>query len=288
MSQMKSLYISKQITLRNDESIAKYLVEIGRFSLITAEREAELATLIRKGNQKALNELTKANLRFVVSVAKQYQNQGLPLSDLINEGNLGLLTAAKRFDETRGFKFISYAVWWIRQSVIQALAQNSRMVRLPLNKIGIINKIKEATAFFEQRHNRAPSADEISDIIEVSVLEIELCMKNVKYSVSMDAPLSEDSNLSLHDRLRTDEFDTPDKSLLIDSLKTDLETVINTLSERESEVIKLHFGICGVSTMSLSEIGEKLGITKERVRQVKEISLNKLKKSGSSHLLKYL
>lgn len=285
---MKSLYISKQITLRNDESIAKYLIEIGRFSLITAEREVELATLIRKGNQEALNELTKANLRFVVSVAKQYQNQGLPLSDLINEGNLGLLTAAKRFDETRGFKFISYAVWWIRQSIIQALAQNSRVVRLPLNKIRVINKIKESTTFFEQRHNRAPSADEISDIIEVSVLEIELCMRNVKHSVSMDAPLSEDSNLSLHDRFGTDEFDTPDKSLLIDSLKIDLETVINSLSERESEIIRLHYGIGGVSSMSLSEIGEKLEITRERVRQIKELTLNKLKKSGSSHLLKYL
>lgn len=285
---MKPLYISKQITSRNDESIAKYLIEIGRFSLITAEREVELATLIRKGNQEALNELTKANLRFVVSVAKQYQNQGLPLSDLINEGNLGLLTAAKRFDETRGFKFISYAVWWIRQSVIQALAQNSRVVRLPLNKIRVINKIKESTTFFEQRHNRAPSADEISDIIEVSVLEIELCMRNVKHSVSMDAPLSEDSNLSLHDRFGTDEFDTPDKSLLIDSLKIDLETVINSLSERESEIIRLHYGIGGVSSMSLSEIGEKLEITRERVRQIKELTLNKLKKSGSSHLLKYL
>jgi RNA polymerase primary sigma factor len=285
---MKPLYISKQITSRNDESIAKYLIEIGRFSLITAEREVELATLIRKGNQEALNELTKANLRFVVSVAKQYQNQGLPLSDLINEGNLGLLTAAKRFDETRGFKFISYAVWWIRQSVIQALAQNSRVVRLPLNKIRVINKIKESTTFFEQRHNRAPSADEISDIIEVSVLEIELCMRNVKHSVSMDAPLSEDSNLSLYDRFGTDEFDTPDKSLLIDSLKIDLETVINSLSERESEIIRLHYGIGGVSSMSLSEIGEKLEITRERVRQIKELTLNKLKKSGSSHLLKYL
>ena len=285
---MKPLYISKQITSRNDESIAKYLIEIGRFSLITAEREVELATLIRKGNQEALNELTKANLRFVVSVAKQYQNQGLPLSDLINEGNLGLLTAAKRFDETRGFKFISYAVWWIRQSVIQALAQNSRVVRLPLNKIRVINKIKESTTFFEQRHNRAPSADEISDIIEVSVLEIELCMRNVKHSVSMDAPLYEDSNLSLYDRFGTDEFDTPDKSLLIDSLKIDLETVINSLSERESEIIRLHYGIGGVSSMSLSEIGEKLEITRERVRQIKELTLNKLKKSGSSHLLKYL
>ncbi|RED49590.1 sigma-70 family RNA polymerase sigma factor [Seonamhaeicola aphaedonensis] len=285
---MKSLHISKQITLRNDESIAKYLVEIGKFSLITAEREVELAALIRKGNQGALNELTKANLRFVVSVAKQYQNQGLPLSDLINEGNLGLLTAAKRFDETRGFKFISYAVWWIRQSVIQALAQNSRVVRLPLNKIGVLNKIKESTAFFEQNHNRAPSVDEISDIIEVSVLEIELCMKNAKYSVSMDAPLSEDSKLCLNDTFGTDEFDTPDKSLLIDSLQIDLDTVINSLSERESEIIKLHYGISGVSPMSLSEIGKKLEITRERVRQIKELALNKLKKSGGSNLLKYL
>ncbi|GAA3574836.1 RNA polymerase sigma factor RpoD/SigA [Snuella lapsa] len=285
---MKHLYINKQITLRNDESIAKYLVEIGRFSLITAEREVELATLIRKGSQVALNELTKANLRFVVSVAKQYQNQGLPLSDLISEGNLGLLTAAKRFDETRGFKFISYAVWWIRQSVIQALAQKSRVVRLPLNKIGVINKIKESTAFFEQKNNRAPSADEISGIIEVSVLEIELCMKNVKYSVSMDAPLSNDSNLSLHDKFGTDEFDAPDKTLLIDSLRVDLDNVVNSLSERESEIIKLHYGIGVVSSMSLNEIGKKLEITRERVRQIKGLALKKLKKSGSSNLLKYL
>ena len=286
---MKSLYISKQITLRNDESIAKYLVEIGKFSLITAEREVVLAALIRKGNQGALNELTKANLRFVVSVAKQYQNQGLPLSDLINEGNLGLLTAAKRFDETRGFKFISYAVWWIRQSIIQALAQNSRVVRLPLNKIGIINKIKDSTAHFEQKHNRAPSADEISDIIEVSVLEIELCIKNSKYSVSMDAPLSEDSNLSLHDKFRANEIDTPDKSLLVNSLQIDLETVINSLSERESEIIKLHYGIGGISSKSLEEIGQTLEISRERVRQIKELALNKLKKSGGSNLLlKYL
>lgn len=282
---MKSLYISKQITPRNDESTAKYLVEIGRFSLITAEREVELAALIRNGNQGALNELIKANLRFVVSVAKQYQNQGLLLSDLINEGNLGLLTAAKRFDETRGFKFISYAVWWIRQSIIQALTQNSRVVRLPLNKIGVINKIKESTALFEQKHNRPPSSDEISDIIEVSVLEIELCIKNSKYSVSMDAPLSEDSNLSLHDKFRTDEFDSPDKSLLINSLQIDLETAMSSLSERESEIIKLYYGIGGVSAMSLNEIGDTFEITRERVRQIKELALTKLKKSGRSNLL---
>ncbi|WP_299551472.1 RNA polymerase sigma factor RpoD/SigA [Seonamhaeicola sp.] len=286
---MKSLYISKQITLRSTESIAKYLAEISKFSLINAEREVELAALIRSGNQEALNELTKANLRFVVSVAKQYQNQGLALSDLINEGNLGLLTAARRFDETRGFKFISYAVWWIRQSIIQALAQNSRIVRLPLNKIGVINKIKESTSFFEQKHNRAPSADEIADIIEVSVLEIELCLKNAKYSVSMDAPLSEDTDLNLHNRVKTNEFDTPDKTLLINSLQTDLGTVINSLSERESEIIKLHYGIGGVSPMTLSDIGKTLEITRERVRQIKEQAINKLKKSkGSNLLLKYL
>lgn len=286
---MKPLHISKQITIRQAESINKYLIEISKFALISAEREVELAVLIRKGDERALNELTNANLRFVVSVAKQYQNQGLPLSDLINEGNLGLLKAAKRFDETRGFKFISYAVWWIRQGIVQALAENSRVVRLPLNKITILAKIKQSTAFFEQKYNRPPSAIEISDIIEVSIEEVELCIKNSKHSLSMDSPLSEDTDTNLLNFIKTDEFDTPDASLLINSLKIDLEIAINSLSKREAEIIKLHYGIGGVSSLTLTEIGQLFDITRERVRQIKELAISKLKKSGSSNLLiKYL
>ena len=286
---MKPLHISKQITIRQVESINKYLIEISKFDLISAEREVELAVLIRNGDKRALNELTNANLRFVVSVAKQYQNQGLPLSDLINEGNLGLLKAAKRFDEKRGFKFISYAVWWIRQGIVQAIAENSRMVRLPLNKITILAKIKQSTSFFEQKYNRPPTAAEISEIIEVSTEEVELCIKNSKHSVSMDSPISDDSDTNLLNFIKTDEFDSPDTSLLVNSLKIDLETTINSLSDREAEIIKLHYGIGGISSMTLSEIGQLLEITRERVRQIKEIALRKLKKSGSSNLLiKYL
>ena len=241
------------------------------------------------GDQLALDELINANLRFVVSVAKQYQHQGLQLTDLINEGNLGLLKAATRFDETRGFKFISYAVWWIRQAIIQALAENSRIVRLPLNKIGILSKIKQSTAFFEQKHNRTPSAQEISDILEVSVIEIELCIKNSRRSLSMDAPLSEDTESNLYNLIENNEFGKPDTGLLNNSLQTDIETVINSLSEREAEVIKLHFGIGGIASMTLSEIGECLGLTRERVRQIKGLAISKLKRTGSSKLLiKYL
>ena len=286
---MKPLHISKQITIRQNESINKYLIEISKFDLISAEREVELAVLIRNGNECALKELTSSNLRFVVSVAKQYQNQGIPLSDLINEGNLGLIKAAKRFDETRGFKFISYAVWWIRQCIVQAISENSRIVRLPLNKINILSKIKQSTAFFEQKYNRPPTATEISDIIEVSIEEVELCIKNSKHSVSMDTPLSDDTDTNLLNFIKTDGLDSPDTSLLVNSLKIDLEMVINSLSEREVEIIKLHYGIGGVASMTLSEIGQLLDITRERVRQIKELALTKLKKSGSSNLLiKYL
>lgn len=286
---MKPLYISKQITNRQVESIDKYFIEISKFPLISAEREVELAVLIRNDNEQALNELINANLRFVVSVAKQYQNQGLPLPDLINEGNLGLLKAAKRFDETRGFKFISYAVWWIRQSIIQALANNSRIVRLPLNKITILTKIKQSAVYFEQRYNRSPTAAELSDIIEISIEEVELCLKNYKHSVSIDTPLSEDTDTNLLNYVKTDEFKPPDASLLINSLKIDLDTVINSLSEREAEIIKLYYGIGSSSSMPLSEIARLLNITRERVRQIKGLALTKLKKSSNSNLLiKYL
>ena len=286
---MKPLHISKKITIRQVESVNKYLIEINKFDLISAEREVELAILIRKGDEQALNELTNANLRFVISVAKQYQNQGLPFSDLINEGNLGLLKAARRFDETRGFKFISYAVWWIRQGIVQAISENSRIVRLPLNKITILAKIKQSTSFFEQKYNRPPTAIEISDIIEVPIKEVELCIKNSKHSVSMDSPLSDDTDTNLLNFLKTDEFDPPDTSLLVNSLKIDLETAVNSLSEREAEIIKLHYGIGGISSMTLTEIGQLLDITRERVRQIKGIALSKLKKHGSSNLLiKYL
>lgn len=283
---MKSLQIIKQITNRHVESMDKYLMDIKKFDLISVEREVTLAVLIRKGDEQALNELVNANLRFVVSVAKQYQNQGLSLSDLISEGNLGLLKAAKRFDETRGFKFISYAVWWIRQGIIQAIAENSRIVRLPLNKIAILGKIKKTTALFEQKYNRPPSAREISDIIEISIEEVEVCLENYKHSVSMDAPLSEDSDLNMHNFIKTDEFDPPDTSLLTNSLKIDLEATINSLSERESDIIKRYYGIGGVSSMTLHEIGQLFNLTRERVRQIKELAIRKLKKTERSNLLK--
>ncbi len=286
---MRPLQIIKQVTIRDDSSLDKYLSDINKIKLISLEREVELAILIKEGNQLALNELTNANLRFVVSVAKQHQNRGLSLPDLINEGNLGLLKAAKRFDETRGFKFISYAVWWIRQSIVQSLSENSRTVRLPLNKIGAINKIKKAITFFEQKNNREPSIYEISEIIEVPVPEVELCIKSSGYNVSMDAPLSKDTELNMHNLIVTDMYPQPDGVLLLDSLRTDLDTVLNSLSEREAEIIKLHYGLGLESSMALLEIAELFGITRERVRQIIEFAILKIKNSNKSHLLiKYL
>ncbi|GAA3574855.1 RNA polymerase sigma factor RpoD/SigA [Snuella lapsa] len=286
---MTPLQIIKQVTIRDDLSLNKYLNDINKINLISLEREVELAILIKEGNQLALNELTNANLRFVVSVAKQHQNKGLSLPDLINEGNLGLLKAAKRFDETRGFKFISYAVWWIRQSIVQSLSENSRTVRLPLNKIGAINKIKKAITFFEQKNNREPSIYEISEIIDVPVLEVELCIKSSGYNVSMDAPLSKDTELNMHNVIVTDMYPQPDAVLLLDSLRIDLEAVLNSLSEREAEIIKLHYGIGLESSMTLLEIAQLFGITRERVRQIKESAISRIKNSNKSHLLiKYL
>ena len=286
---MRSLSISKLITVRNDQSLDRYLNEISKIPLISAEREVELAIKIRNGDQSALHELTQANLRFVVSVAKQYQNQGLSLSDLINEGNLGLLKAAGRFDETRGFKFISYAVWWIRQGLVQALAEKSKMVRLPLNKIGILNKIKRSTDFFEKKHNRKPSVEELSEILDVTTEEIELCFQSSGGYVSMDEPLSEDTSYNLYNSIKSDEFPDPQASLLKNSLQKDLESVFSTLSDREAEIIKLYFGIGMDTPMTLTEIGLEFEITRERVRQIKEFAILSIKNSdGAGLLMKYL
>jgi len=286
---MKSLKIVEQITIRNNESLNKYLNDINKISLISLEREVELATQIKAGNKLALDELTRANLRFVVSVAKQYQNKGLSLPDLINEGNLGLLKAAKRFDETRGFKFISYAVWWIRQGIVQSLSENSRTVRLPLNKIGVINKIKKTVTFFEQKYGREPTSYEISEIIEVSVKEVDICIKSSAYGVSIDAPLSPETDINMQNFIISDMYPQPDNVLLLDSLHTDLVAVLNSLSERESDIIKLHYGIGFEASMTLVEIGQLFGITQERARQIKESAILKIKKSSKSHvLIKYL
>lgn len=285
---MRSLHISKQITFRNDQSLDKYLNDINKISLITAEQEVQLAIRIREGDPLALEALIRANLRFVVSVAKQYQNQGLSLSDLINEGNIGLVKAASKFDETRGFKFISYAVWWIRQAVIQALAENSRIVRLPLNKIGVINKIKNAAAHFEQVHNRFPSIEELSKLIDSSVEEIELCFKNSGKDISFDSPINEEGKLTLLDTIKSNHYPAPETSLLLDSLQDDLESVFKTLSPRESEILKLYYGI-GCDAMTLEEIGRYLDIGRERVRQIRECAIKNIKKSGRSNILiKYL
>ena len=283
---MRQLKITKQVTNRETASLDKYLQEIGKVDLITAEEEVELAQRIKAGDQQALEELTKANLRFVVSVSKQYQNQGLTLPDLINEGNLGLIKAAQRFDETRGFKFISYAVWWIRQSILQALAEQSRIVRLPLNKIGSINKINKTFAFLEQAHERKPSPEEIANELDMTVDDVKQSLKNAGRHISMDAPLinSEDSNL--YDVLSSGESPNPDKSLIYDSLKTEIERALDTLTPREADVIGLYFGLDDKHSMSLEEIGEAFYLTRERVRQIKEKAIRRLKHTSRSKILK--
>ena len=286
---MRQLRINKRITNRDDKSLDRYLNEISKIDMISAEEEVELATKIRDGDQFALDKLTNANLRFVISVAKQYQQQGLTLSDLICEGNIGLFKAALRFDETRGFKFISYAVWWIRQSIIQAIAQDSRMVRLPLNKIGILNKVKKANAFFEQRNNRPPSYNEIADLIGVSASEVELCIKSSSNHVSMDQPIFADSNYSRHETIESNTFPDPDTSMITDSLKIDLDAVLSTLSEREAEVVRLHYGIGDEAPMTLSEIGQLYDVSRERVRQIRESAIRGLRRSYRAEILiKYL
>ena len=283
---MRQLKITKQVTNRETASLDKYLQEIGKVDLITADEEVELAQRIKAGDQIALEKLTKANLRFVVSVAKQYQNQGLTLPDLINEGNLGLIKAAQRFDETRGFKFISYAVWWIRQSILQALAEQSRIVRLPLNKIGSINKINKTYAFVEQSHERPPSAEEIAKELDMTINDVKESMKNSGRHVSMDAPLVEGEDSNLYDVLRSGESPNPDKELLHESLRTEIERALETLTPREADVIRLYFGLGNQHPMTLEEIGETFDLTRERVRQIKEKAIRRLKHTSRSKILK--
>ena len=283
---MRQLKITKQVTNRETASLDKYLQEIGKVDLITAEEEVELAQKIRAGDEYALDKLTKANLRFVVSVAKQYQNQGLTLPDLINEGNLGLIKADRRFDETRGFKFISYAVWWIRQSILQALAEQSRIVRLPLNKIGSINKINKMYAFLEQANERVPSAEEIAKELDMTISDVKESMKNSGRHVSMDAPLVEGEDSNLYDVLRSGESPNPDKNLLHESLRTEIERALETLTPREADVVRLYFGLGEKHAMTLEEIGETFDLTRERVRQIKEKAIRRLKHTSRSKILK--
>ncbi len=283
---MRQLKISKQITNRESQSLDKYLQEIGKVDLLTPDEEVDLAKRIRAGDQLALEKLTKANLRFVVSVAKQYQNQGLTLGDLINEGNLGLIKAAQRFDETRGFKFISYAVWWIRQSILQALAEQSRIVRLPLNRVGSLNKISKTFSELEQKYEREPSPDELADVLEVTTNEVVDTMKISGRHVSMDAPFVQGEENSLLDVLENDAEGTPDASLMNDSLRKEVQRALSTLTQREADVISLYFGLNGEHAMTLEEIGEKFSLTRERVRQIKEKAIRRLRHTSRSKALK--
>ncbi len=284
---MRQLKITKSITNRESQSLEKYLQEIGKVDLLTPEEEVDLAKRIKQGDQIALEKLTKANLRFVVSVAKQYQNQGLSLSDLINEGNLGLIKAAQRFDETRGFKFISYAVWWIRQSILQALAEQSRIVRLPLNKVGSLNKINKAFSELEQTFEREPSPEELAELLEISTDEVETTLGVAARHVSMDAPFVEGEDNSLLDVLENNTMPGTDSHLeYADSLRREIERSLGTLTERQADVIKLYFGIGVEHPMSLEDIGDKFGLTRERVRQIKDKAINKLRATSRSKLLK--
>ncbi len=285
---MRQLKISKQVTNRETASLDKYLLEIGRVNLITAEEEVELAIRIQAGDKGALEKLTKANLRFVVSVAKQYQNQGLSLPDLINDGNVGLIKAAKRFDEKRGFKFISYAVWWIRQSILQSLAEQARVVRLPLNKIGTINKINRAFSELEQRLERPPSAQELADHMEVSLSDVRQSLQNNGRHVSMDAPLThgDESSSSMYDVLPNDSLPGPEKVLLLESLRKEIFRSLSTLTVREGEVVKMYFGLGQITPLTLEEIGERFDLTRERVRQIKEKAIRRLKDTSRSRMLK--
>lgn len=284
---MRQLKITQSITNRESASLEKYLQDIGKEEMVTPQEEVVLAQKIKQGDQAALNKLTRANLRFVVSVAKQYQNQGLSLPDLINEGNLGLIKAAQRFDETKGFKFISYAVWWIRQSILQAIAEQSRMVRLPLNQIGAMNKVKKALAKLEQQYQREPSPDEISEAVELSRDQVRDVLRVGNKPVSMDAPFdnNEDNN-TLLDVMSNDELPGTDSHLLSESLSSDINRSLSTLTKRESEVIKMFFGIGHKHSMSLDEIAANLSLTRERVRQIKETGLRRLKHNSRNKLLK--
>ena len=282
---MRQLKITKSITNRESESLEKYLQEISKEELLTSEEEVELAQRIRNGDQKALDKLTKANLRFVVSVAKQYQNQGLSLPDLINEGNLGLIKAAEKFDETRGFKFISYAVWWIRQSILQAIAEQSRIVRLPLNQVGSVNKINRVLNKFEQENERRPSVDEISEKVDLPKEKIDEAMNINGRHVSVDAPFSESDEGSLLDVLINDDSPMADRTLVIESLKAEINTALKTLTERERNIVEAFFGI-NQPELTLEEIGVKFGLTRERVRQIKEKAIRRLRNSTKNKLLK--
>jgi len=282
---MRQLKITKSITNRESASLDKYLQEIGREDLITVEEEVELAQAIKKGDRQALEKLTRANLRFVVSVAKQYQNQGLSLPDLINEGNLGLIKAAEKFDETRGFKFISYAVWWIRQSILQALAEQSRIVRLPLNQVGSLNKINKAFQKFEQENERKPSAEELAKELDISVDKVTDSLKVSGRHISMDAPFVEGEDNSLLDVFVNDDAPIADRMLINESLQKEINRALSTLTERESDIIKMFFGI-GCQEMTLEEIGDKFQLTRERVRQIKEKAIRRLRQDSRSKLLK--
>lgn len=282
---MRQLKILKSITNRESASLDKYLQEIGHEELLTTDQEVELAQRIRKGDKRALERLTKANLRFVVSVAKQYQNQGLSLPDLINEGNVGLIKAAEKFDETRGFKFISYAVWWIRQSILQAIAEQSRLVRLPLNQVGSVNKITRELNKFEQEHERKPSVDEIAERVDLPEDKIADAMKANSRHVSMDAPIADGEDNSMIDFLSGDSSNT-DRELAIESLKAEVSRILKLLTDKEQKVLRAFFGIDGSPEMTLDEIGEKYNLTRERVRQIKEKALRRLRHNTKNKLLK--
>jgi RNA polymerase primary sigma factor len=278
--------ITKQYTNRESQSLDKYLQEIGKVDLLTPDQEIDLAQKIKKGDQKSLEKLTKANLRFVVSVAKQYQNQGLSLGDLINEGNLGLIKAAKRFDETRGFKFISYAVWWIRQSILQALAEQSRIVRLPLNRVGALNKIGKAFSTLEQEFEREPSASELAEELDMSLFEVADTLKISGRHLSMDAPFAQGEDNRLLDVIQDERQPAPDSILMDESLREEVQRALATLSEREAEVIRLYFGLQREHSLTLEEIGEKFNLTRERVRQIKEKAIRRLRHASRSKALR--
>lgn len=283
---MRQLKITKQVTNRDTQSLDKYLQEIGKVELISPEDEVVLARRIKSGDSEALKALVNANLRFVVSVAKQYQNQGMSLPDLINEGNLGLMKAAQRFDETRGFKFISYAVWWIRQAILQALAEQARIVRLPVNKIGSINRINKAFARLEQEFEREPSSQEIADMLEMIPEDVKESLKTNGRTVSMDAPLSSEEDNTMYDVLQSDDTPSPDKSLINESLAFEIERALSTLSNREAKVLKLYFGLGMKHPFTLEEIGEELSLTRERVRQIKEKAIKRIQFTTRCKILK--
>lgn len=283
---MRQLKITKQITNRDAKSLEKYFQEISKIDLITADEEVELARKIREGDQKALDKLVSANLRFVVSAAKQYQNRGLRLTDLINEGNLGLVKAAKRFDETRGFKFISYAVWWIRQSILQALSKKSRMIRIPQNKIAVNSKIYQVYSTLEQENERSPSAAEIAKELDMSVSKVKNSMKNLGKSISLDAPFKEGESSNLYNVIASNTLDRPDKEVMAESLETDINQVLNKIPERQGDVLRLFFGLGNQPPMSLVEIGEVFDVTRERVRQIKDKGIKSLRRASNTEVLR--